>query len=228
MAYVLRSPLVMSLEIGDAVSASCSHRALLQISDNAFIVDIPKSGSSFVKSSLISAGMVYFSLSPSYPHAALFKRPLCIEPLVDMNIYAFVRDPIDRFCSVVREKLFNNTLHSRGWSPYRFGVARRHFTIHDVDEMIKLFTRLPFSRVDKHLLPQSYFWSQYFPFPCFRLRPLSGISDFLTEHGIGPSCHPSRSISLVTDKHLFSADSLTASSLARLKDYYRSDLMLSV
>lgn len=228
MAYVLRSPLVMSLKIGDALSSSFSCRSLLRISDDVCIVDIPKSGSSFVKSSLISAGMVNLALSPSHPHAALFKRPFCVEPRMDMRIYAFVRDPIDRFCSVVREKLLNNTLHSRGWSPYKLGCARRHFTIHEVDEMIELFTRLPFFRVDKHLLPQSHFWSQYFPFPGFRLKPLSGIRSFLTEHGIGPSCHPSSSISLVTDKHLFSADSLTASSLARLKAYYRSDMLFAI
>ena len=225
MSIIARSPSVASMKAVDRLHQIFCIPGLIQVAPKIYVVDIPKSGSSFLKSALIASGNCSLSLSPVLPHAAVFKRPLRGRSLNHIKMYAFVRDPIDRFCSVVREKLLSSTLHRRGWCPYALSLGRRMYNISTVDAMISQFTTSRFSILDKHILPQSCFWSNYFGLPGFQLLPSSSIGDFLVSSGIDPIFFPDSSVSLVTDKSVFSRADLTESSLDALSYFYRSDLL---
>lgn len=225
MSIIVRSPVVASVKILDRIHQAICFPGLIEVKPKIYVVDIPKSGSSFLKSSLIASGNCSFSLSSRYPHTGLFRRPLRGKALTDVSIYAFVRDPLDRFCSVVREKLINSSLHHRGWCPFASSFGRHLYNPSNVDAMIEDFTSSPLSLLDKHVLPQSYFWSSYFCHPGFRLLPLSSMSDFIISCGIDSRFFPDSAVSLVTDKSAFSPSSLSESSLRVLSSFYRSDFL---
>lgn len=224
MSFVFRSPLISGVKIADCIHKSFCHPNLIEIADQTFIVDIPKSGSSFLKSSLIAAGRSSFSFSPRLPHTALFSRPLRCQELFESKIFAFVRDPIDRFCSVVREKIMQSSLHAHGWSPYLFSFGRQFYDCTAIDAMVNEFTTSPFWLLDKHILPQAYFWSPFLSLPGFQLLPLSSMNDFLCSSGIDSVFFPDTRVSLKTVKSDFCSSDLSDLSVGRLSSFYRSDL----
>ena len=56
MAYMIRKPNLMIMKILDKTYSLISHRHLIKLNKDYFYLDIPKSGSSFVRSSIIQDG----------------------------------------------------------------------------------------------------------------------------------------------------------------------------
>ena len=223
MSLVFRSPLLSTYKILDRAQAVACHPHLIKLSRNVAIVDIPKSGSSFIKSTIISAGLAKASISSVFPHSAIFSRMSKYSTLNHTAVHAFVRDPIERFCSVVREKLISNSLHPHGWSPYASILSTKRYDIKIVNDIVADFVDAPFCHIDKHLLPQSIFWSPYISLPSFSLHSVESLRQFFSEFGIDPANYASSAVSLVTDPALFSPSHLSSLSLEKLYQFYKSD-----
>ena len=119
MAYIIRKPNLMIIKLLDMTFSLVSYPNLIKLNKNYFYIDIPKSGSSFIKSSIIQNGNSIIKISEKYPHSALFKRTLLINSIKEKKIITFIRDPIERFCSVIRQKILFNK-HLGGFSPSNF------------------------------------------------------------------------------------------------------------
>ena len=111
----------MIMKLLDMTFSLVSYPDLINLNEDYFYIDIPKSGSSFIKSSIIQNGNSIIKISNKYPHSALFKRTLFINSIKGKKIITFIRDPIERFCSVVRQKILFNKNH-RGFSPCKFDL----------------------------------------------------------------------------------------------------------
>ena len=224
MSYILRSPHLLASKVIDRISSSFSlDRQLISINNNILYLDIPKTGSSFIKSSLVASGHVHYSAGYVYPHSAIFKRPRhLINDLSSFEIYAFVRDPILRFCSVYREKILANSLNKGSWSPSRF-----YFPFCDSSSSPSKFIRrlieLPLYNVDKHLLPQYLFIKKFLGRPNFTMLPVSSISDFISSH-VPVNSSRSKAFELKTDPSVFGPSDLSQVDLERLRVYYASDV----
>lgn len=204
---------------------------LIKISEKVYIVDIPKSGSSFLKSNLIIGKKALFTIcGPSKPHASLYHRPLMIpgidSTLRTSKIYAFIRNPIDRFCSTMREKLYSFPT----WQPSRFylstGFSKNNDFMTSVDLVIKYLenSNTKLASVDKHLLPQSYFLDNLINRYNVNLRPISDLANFVQYFvNLDKLCY---SYSLRTDEDVFSPSSLTSHQLKSLNNFYSYDFKL--
>ena len=79
MAYIIRKPNLMIIKLLDMTFSLVSYPNLINLNEDYFYIDIPKSGSSFIKSSIIKNGNSNIKISNKYPHSALFKRTLFIN-----------------------------------------------------------------------------------------------------------------------------------------------------
>ena len=115
-------------KILDRVNSFFSKSDLIYLSPNYLYLDIPKSASSFIKSTIINSSNLSISCGAEYPHSSVFKRPKPYENINRFKIYSFIRDPIDRFCSVIREKfnISNDSLKTE-WSPYSYLLKHKKY-----------------------------------------------------------------------------------------------------
>ena len=224
MSYILRKPGILIPKIVDKISTFLAYdKSLIVVDDDRIIVDIPKTGSSFIKSALIASGRCIYSRGPSYPHSAVFIRPCPFSnDLSSYKIFAFVRDPLQRFCSVYREKVLCNAYNKGRWSPRQnslFSLPHRM----DSSLLLRELISLPLHNVDKHLLPQYCFFKKFITLPNLTLLPSSCISDFVSSFVPSGVTIPVSS-ALKTDPSLFGPNNLDSSSLQQLRIYYASDL----
>ena len=214
----------MIMKLLDMTFSLVSYPDLINLNEDYFYIDIPKSGSSFIKSSIIQNGNSIIKISNKYPHSALFKRTLFINSIKDKKIITFIRDPIERFCSVVREKIFLNKY--LGWfSPSKFNLPfiDREFYSFEIEELIKKIDKLPIFRTDRHIIPQFNFIKHYINHPNFEIFHSSQITNKLFEIGIKESAFPNKEISLQTSKDIFNKNHLNLESIQILKNYYKED-----
>tara|TARA_A100001035_G_C27690621_1_gene457606 strand:+ start:112 stop:819 length:708 start_codon:yes stop_codon:yes gene_type:complete len=224
MAYIIRKPNLMIIKLLDMSFSLVSYPNLINLNKNYFYIDIPKSGSSFIRSSIIQNDNSIFKISYKYPHSALFKRTLLINSIKEKKIIAFIRDPIERFCSVVRQKILGNK-YLRGFSPTQFNLPfiDREFYSYEIEDLIKKIDRLPMFRTDRHIVPQFKFIRQYINHPNFEVFHTSQITKKLLEIGIEEASFPNKEISLKTSRKIFNKDHLNYESIKILKNYYRED-----
>ena len=224
MAYIIRKPNLMIIKLLDMTFSLVSYPNLIKLNKNYFYIDIPKSGSSFIKSSIIQNGDSIIKISNKYPHSALFKRTLFINSIKDKKIITFIRDPIERFCSVVREKIIFNK-YLRGFSPSKFNlpfIGREYYSF-EIEELIKKIDKVPMFRTDRHIIPQCKFIKHYLNHPNFEIFHSSQITNKLLEVGIKESSFPNKEISLQTSKDIFNKNHLNLESIQILKNYYKED-----
>ncbi len=220
-----RPPKVFFIKVFDNINSSFCKRNLIYITNNYLYLDIPKSASSFIKSLIISSQKLSLDCGPKYPHSAVFERPRFYKDISNFKIISFMRDPIDRFCSVVREK-FKLDISDKNseWSPYRYPLKSNTYKFNDVEKMIDKIVKLPYSIIDKHLLPQSYFLDIYLGNKNLVIYETSEIKNKMSKILTKEVVWPSKSISLKTDKSLFNKDNLSHESLQKLKIFYKNDL----
>ena len=220
-----RPPSVFFTKVVDNINSSFCKRNLIYITNDYLYLDIPKSASSFIKSSIISSHKLSLDCGPQYPHSAVFERPRIYKDISNVKVISFIKDPIDRFCSVVREKFKLGSLDNNNkWSPYRFPLKSNTYKFNDVEKMIDKIVKLPYSIIDKHLLPQSYFLDIYLGNKNLVIYETSEIKNKMSKILTKEVVWPSKSISLKTDKSLFNKDNLSHDSLQKLKNFYKNDL----
>ena len=226
MAYKIRKPDLMLIKILDKTYSLISHPNLIKLNKDYFYLEIPKSGSSFIRSSIIQDGNSIINISNKYPHSALFKRTLCWNSIDEKKIISFIRDPIERFCSVVRQKIMNKKFFKDGWNPSKFPWKGKLYNISNINQLINNFINLPFNQIDKHIIPQSIFIEKYLNNENLKIFHISNMSKILLEIGICQSSFPDKKISLKTDSSLFNIDKLSNNSIRLLKNYYSEDYKL--
>ena len=224
MAYIIRKPNLMILKLLDMTYSLACYPYLISLNKNYFYIDIPKSGSSFIKSSIIQNGNSIIKISKKYPHSALFKRNLIFNSIKEKKIITFIRDPIERFCSVVRQKIVGNN-YIGGFSPSKFNLPfiDREFYSYEIEELIRKIDKLPMFRTDRHIVPQFNFIRQYLNHPNFEILHTSQINKKLLEIGIKEDSFPNKEISLQTSRDIFNKTHLNNESIKILKSYYRDD-----
>jgi len=225
VAYIIRKPNLMIMKILDKTYSLISHPHLINLNKDYFYIDIPKSGSSFIRSSIIQNGNSIINNSNKYPHSALFKRPLFYKSIDQIKIISFIRDPIERFCSVIRQKMINNKFFKNGWNPSKFPWEGNLYTISNINQFINDFINLPFNQTDKHIIPQNVFIKKY-QNNNLKIYHVSNISKILLEIGIDESAFPGEKISLKTNSNLFNISDLNNKSIKLLKSYYSEDYKL--
>ena len=222
--FIRRPPNVFFTKVVDNINSSFSKRNLIYITDGYLYLDIPKSASSFIKSLIISSQKLSLDCGPKYPHSAVFERPRIYNEISNFKIISFVRDPIDRFCSVVREKFkLGSSDNNSTWSPYRYPLKFNTYNFNDIENMIDKIVKLPYSIIDKHLLPQSYFIDLYLNKKNLYIYETSEIKNKMSEILTEKVAWPSKTISLKTDKSLFNEDNLSQESLQKLRNFYKND-----
>lgn len=226
MAYKIRKPDLMLIKILDKTYSLISHPNLINLNKDYYYLDIPKSGSSFVRSSIIKDGNSIINISNKYPHSALFKRTLYWNSIDQKKIISFIRDPVERFCSVVRQKMMNKKFSKEGWNPSKFPWSGKLYTLSNVNQLINDFINLPFNQTDKHIIPQSIFIKKYSKNDNLKIFHVSNMSKILLEIGISESSFPDDKISLKTDSNLFNINNLSNNSIGLLKSYYSEDYKL--
>ena len=223
MALTLRSPSVTYWKLIDRLHRCFCLPHLISLTEDACFLDIPKIGSSFFKSTLCRNGYCKFGMGSSYPHSNIYPRPLIFNSSSINTIICFWKNPIDRFCSVIREKLIQS---SNSWSPMSLPYGPS-FDVEHVDDLIEFFVRQPYSVIDKHLLPQTLFHKPYRSHHSFRLLHHSQIDSVLLKYFPSQSFQSNYNISLVTDQSLFNRKNLSTHSLTLLSRFYQEDLLLS-
>tara|TARA_Y100000994_G_C15625531_1_gene414870 strand:- start:282 stop:986 length:705 start_codon:yes stop_codon:yes gene_type:complete len=226
MAYVIRKPNLMLLKLIDKSYSFISHKNLINLKNNYIYIDIPKCGSSFIKSTIISEGDSLMHISNFNPHSALFKRPFFFNSIEEKSIITFIKDPIERFLSVVREKFWHEKFVKNGWNPSKFHLYSKPYKLSNIDEFIEEVVDLPLNNTDKHLIPQNKFIKNYFNHEKLKIFHVSHISKILLEIGISNSSFPDNKIALKTDSNLFNINNLSNKSISRLKSYYAEDYKL--
>ena len=224
MAYKFRKPNLMIMKLLDMNFSLISYPNLINLNKYYSYIDIPKSGSSFIKSSIIQNGNSIIKISNKYPHSALFKRTLFFNSINEKKIITFIRDPIERFCSVVRQKILCKK-YLGGFSPSKFTLPfiDREFYSFETEELIKKIEKLPIFRTDRHIVPQFKFIRHYLNHPNFEILHTSQIRNKLLEIGIEETSFPNKDISLQTNKDIFNKSHLNIESIKILKNYYRDD-----
>lgn len=224
MAYRIREPNLMIMKLLDMSFSLVSYPYLIKLNKNYFYIDIPKSGSSFIRSSIIQNGNSIMKISNKYPHSALFKRTLFINSIKGKKIITFMRDPIERFCSVIRQKILGNK-YLKGFSPCKFTLPfiDKEFYSYEIEDLIKKVDKLPMFITDRHIVPQFNFIRHYIGHPSFEILHTSQITKKLLEIGIEETSFPNKEISLQTSTDIFNKNHLNSESIQILQNYYRDD-----
>ena len=226
MAYTIRRPNLMFIKLLDKSHSLISQPNLIILKNNYFYIDIPKCGSSFIKSTIIKEGDSLINISSFRPHSALFKRPFLLNSIEEKSIITFIRDPIERFLSVIREKIINKKSTNYRWNPANYPFISKSYKLSEIDELIKGLVNLPLHLTDKHIVPQNKFMKNYNNHKRFKIFHISLISKVLLEIGIHKSSFPDKKISLKTDPNLFNINNLSSKSISLLKEYYSEDYKL--
>ncbi len=208
----------------DRLNETISKRNLIYINSNYIYLDIPKSASSFIKAIIIKSNNLRINCGPNHPHAAVFKRPKFNNDISNKKIISFIRDPVDRFCSVMREKFKLGSNNKKiKWSPFVKPLKFIRYNFNEVELIIDRLVNSPIETIDKHLLPQSYFINLYSQKFNIEIYKIGEIENKLSSILINKVDWPSKTISLETDKSLFNREDLTKNSLIKLKDFYKLD-----
>jgi len=211
-------------KILDRVNSFFSKSDLIYLSSNYLYLDIPKSASSFIKSTIISSSDLSISCGSEYPHSSVFKRPRLYQNINRFKIYSFIRDPIDRFCSVIREKFnISNDSLKKEWSPYSYLLKHKKYKLDNIDNMICDFVKCPYFIIDKHLLPQAHYLEKYYKRENLLIYRTNDLKNKLPEIITGPLIFPNEKIALKTNNNLFNKDHLSKKALLKLKQYYKKD-----
>lgn len=226
MAYKIRKPNLMLIKILDKTYSLISHPNLIKLNKDYLYLEIPKSGSSFIRSSIIQDGNSIINISNKYPYSALFKRTLYWNSIDEKKIISFIRDPIERFCSVIRQKMMNKKFFKEGWNPSKFPWKGKLYTISNINQFINEFINLPFDQTDKHIIPQNIFIKKYSNNENLKIFHISNMSKILLDIGISESSFPDSKVSLKTDSKLFNIENLSNDSIRLLKNYYSEDYKL--
>ena len=226
MSYKIRRPNLMLIKLLDKSHSLISHQNLIILKNNYYYIDIPKCGSSFIKSTIIKEGDSLIKISSFRPHSALFKRPFSLNSIEEKSIITFIRDPIERFLSVIREKMLNKESFNYGWNPANFPFLSKSYKLSEIDEFINKVVNLPSYLTDKHIVPQSKFIQKYNSHKKLKIFDISLISKVLLEIGINNSSFPNKKIALKTDPNLFNINNLSNKSISLLKSYYLEDYKL--
>ncbi len=222
---IRRPPNVFFTKVVDNLNSSFCKRNLIYITNEYIYLDIPKAASSFIKSIIINTQKLSLDCGPNYPHSAVFERPRIYKDMSNFKIVSFIRDPIDRFCSVIREKFKLGSSNEKvKWSPFRYPLKFNTYKFDEVDKIINKIVKSPYSLIDKHLLPQSYFLDFYLGNKNLNIYETSAIKNVMTEILPEKVIWPSKSISLQTDKSLFNKNNLSQESLIKLNEFYKNDL----
>ena len=211
-------------KILDRINSFFSKSDLIYLSSNYLYLDIPKSASSYIKSTIINSSDLSIGCGAEYPHSSLFKRPKLHQNINRFKIYAFIRDPIDRFCSVIREK-FNlpNDFLKTEWSPYSYLLKHKKYKLDNLEKMVFDFVKCPYLIIDKHLLPQAHYLEKYYRSENLLIYRTKDIKKKLIEIIPRPLIFPNDKIALRTDNSLFNKDHLSKKALLKLREYYKKD-----
>ena len=213
-------------KIIDRMNSYISKADLIYICKGYLYLDIPKSASSFIKSIIISSSDLSISCGKNFPHSSVFKRPRLYQNISQFKIYAFIRDPIDRFCSVIRQKFnISNDFCNTEWSPYSYLLKYKKYKLDNLERMIDDFVMCPNSMLDKHLLPQAYYLEKYYKNQNLFIYKTKDIKNKLREIMPEPLIFPSENISLKTDKNLFNKNCLSKNALSKLQKFYKKDYL---
>ena len=226
MSYILRKPNLMFIKFIDKSNSLLSYPNLINLKNNYFYLDIPKCGSSFIKSTIIKDGNSLINISSKNPHSALFKRPYFFNSLDEKSIITFIKDPIERFLSVIRQKMMNKKYFYSGWNPSKFPLKGKNYNLSEINEFIKHIVKLPINETDKHIIPQSKFIEDYLNHKKLKIFNVSYRTKILLEIGIKNSSFPNNKISLKTNADLFNITNLSDKSINLLKNYYSEDYKL--
>ena len=211
-------------KIIDKLNSYFSKPDLIYLSSNYLYLDIPKSASSFIKSTIIDYSDLWISCGTQYPHSSVFKRPRLHQNISQFKIYSFIRDPIDRFCSVIREKFnISNNFSETQWSPYSHLLKYKNYKLDNIEKMILDFVKYPYFMIDKHLLPQAYYLEKYYKNENLFIYRTNEIRNKLTEIFPRPLIFPNENIALKTDKNLFNKNCLSKNAILKLEEYYKND-----
>lgn len=226
MAYIIRKPTLMFLKLLDKSHSFLSYPNLINLKNNYFYIDIPKCGSSFIKSTIIKEGNSLINVSSFRPHSALFKRHFFLNSIEEKSIITFIKDPIERFLSVIRQKMMNKSFFNYGWNPAKSPLKSKSYKLSEINEFIDQVVNLPLNQTDKHIVPQNNFIKNYQNHKKLKIFHVSHISKILLEIGINNSSFPDKSIALKTDTNLFNINNLNKKSISLLKSYYSEDYKL--
>ena len=216
----------MFIKLLDKGHSLISRPNLIILKNNYFYIDIPKCGSSFIKSTIIKEGDTLINISSFRPHSALFKRPFFLNSIEEKSIITFIRDPIERFLSVIREKMIKKESFNYGWNPANYPFLSKSYKLSEIDEFINEVVNLPLFQTDKHIIPQSKFIKKYINHKQLKIFHISLISKVLLEIGINNCSFPDKKIALKTDPNLFNINNLSNKSISLLKNYYSEDYKL--
>lgn len=225
MAYAIRKPNLIIMKLLDMTFSLVTYPNLINLNKDYSYIDIPKSGSSFIRSSIIQEGNSIINISNRHPHSALFRRTLFYKSIYEIKIISFIRDPIERFCSVVRQKIFDKKFFKGRFNPCNFSLPliEKEFNSEQIDEMIKKIDKLPYFRTDKHIIPQYEFIKHYQNHPNFELLHTSQITNKLLGIGFKETSFPNKEIALLTNPDIFNKSDLSIESIRILRKYYRKD-----
>ena len=226
MAYIIRKPNLMFIKLIDKSHSLFSYPNLINLKNNYFYIDIPKCGSSFIKSTIIKEGDSLINISSFRPHSALFKRPFFLNSIDEKSLITFIRDPIERFLSVIREKMIKIESFNYQWNPANYSFLSRSYKLSEMDAFVNELVNLPLYKTDKHIVPQSIFVKKYNNHKKLKIFHISLISKVLLEIGIKNCSFPDKKISLKTDPSLFNINNLSNKSISLLKTYYSEDYKL--
>ena len=227
MAYVLRDPKYIAVKAIDIGLSYISYPSLLYIpSIDSYVIDIPKNGSSYLKSALIATNNVIFSRGHNFPHSTVFFRPKLTTLNPSKKIYAFVRDPIDRFKSTVAEKLIISPILNGKWSPFASPFARK-YKLSELDELVVDFTAVKkTSRLDYHLIPQSEFIRPYAQSKNIELLHVSHISEFISQN-LNLSLDDLSMLNQLSSSKAKHNVKLSSEIIIKLKEFYIQDFTIA-
>lgn len=226
MSLSFRNPTLVFFKLCDRLNSLVHPPSIIQLNESACYIDVPKVASSFIKSSICSSGYVYAGAGPTRPHSNLFIRPSWKSLETTNRIICFWKDPIDRFCSVIREKFSLSSNPSR-WSPYALPLPCTFYDSESIDYLVDRLVSLPHPFIDKHLLPQYCFSANYTQYSSFRLINHLFVGRELLSLGYQPEYFPDSKISLKTNPNLFTSSDMSKTSVQKLKNFYDCDYFLA-
>ena len=225
MSISLRNPLISSIKTINLIHHFFCYENLIYLNKDEVVIDIPKSGSSFIKSNLIFNKKDIFSINKNYPHTALFKRPVKIFNKIDdlKTIYIFIKDPLERFCSVYREKIINHNFLKNNWNPNSFSLSIKNSRVRNIDELVYFLTNSKPNQVDKHLRPQFDFAKKYINKNNVKILSTTNLTNTIKELFGDKIYHGA---SLKSNKRLFNISNISNKNIRLLKEFYKEDLNL--
>lgn len=185
--------------------------ALLKLTEDIFVLDIPKNGSSLIKALMCGKGKdanidelhnkdIGYTIDNVKTFIASVPRK--------GKVVAIYRDPVERFVSFYTDKVLNST----GTTRYKIVEEGN---IHSMDDLISYCENTKNALLERHLKPQHLFIES-----CFNIDlivPLDLLSDFISEYtGYTPFI-------INASKFRFTP---TSEQIERIKKLYQKDYLI--